>query len=175
MVSVAPAPRLICIVQLLGFCSGQCLLLGCPPKLLCLLNPSYLQRGVQISVLPRRLDTYSSSSKFWQPMPWSFPIDYSLSFQAYRFLFPQVDFNFLQQKLSIATQYTPLLSNRGTLPPSIRVELSDRDWSLRGFPGSAVVKSPPGNAGDTGSTPDPGRHTTGQLSLGATTTEAHAL
>ena len=94
-------------------------------------------------------------------MPWSFPIDYSLSFQAYRFLFPQVDFNFLQQKLSIATQYTPLLSNRGTLPPSIRVELSDRDWSLRGFPGSAVVKSPPGNAGDTDSTPDPGRHTTG--------------
>ena len=168
MVSVAPAPRLICIVQLLGFCSGQCLLLGCPPKLLCLLNPSYLQRGVQISVLPRSLDTYSSSSEFWQPMAWSFPTDYSLSFQAYRFLSLQVDFNFLQQKLSIATPYpfnTPLFSNRGTLPSSIRVELSNRNWSLWGFPGSPVVKNPPGNAGDTGSTPDPGRHTTGQLSL----------
>ena len=27
----------------------------------------------------------------------------------------------------------------------------------RGFPGGAVVKNPPANAGDTGSSPDPGR------------------
>ena len=29
--------------------------------------------------------------------------------------------------------------------------------SLRGFPGGAVVKSPPADAGDTGSSPGPGR------------------
>ena len=28
---------------------------------------------------------------------------------------------------------------------------------LRGFPGGAVVKNPPANAGDTGSSPGPGR------------------
>ena len=28
---------------------------------------------------------------------------------------------------------------------------------LQGFPGGAVVGSPPANAGDTGSSPDPGR------------------
>ena len=29
--------------------------------------------------------------------------------------------------------------------------------SFKGFPGGAVVKSPPANAGDTGSSPGPGR------------------
>ena len=29
--------------------------------------------------------------------------------------------------------------------------------SLRGFPGGAVVENPPANAGDTGSSPGPGR------------------
>ena len=29
--------------------------------------------------------------------------------------------------------------------------------SIQGFPGGAVVKNPPANAGDTGSSPDPGR------------------
>ena len=29
--------------------------------------------------------------------------------------------------------------------------------SLRDFPGGAVVKNPPANAGDTGSSPGPGR------------------
>ena len=29
--------------------------------------------------------------------------------------------------------------------------------STGGFPGGAVVKNPPANAGDTGSSPDPGR------------------
>ena len=31
------------------------------------------------------------------------------------------------------------------------------DKTLRGFPGGAVVKNPPANAGDTGSSPGPGR------------------
>ena len=31
------------------------------------------------------------------------------------------------------------------------------DGELRGFPGGAVVKNPPPNAGDTGSSPGPGR------------------
>ena len=30
---------------------------------------------------------------------------------------------------------------------------------LQGFPGGAVVKNPPANAGDTGSSPGPGRST----------------
>ena len=42
-----------------------------------------------------------------------------------------------------------------------------------GFPGGAVVKNPPANAGDTGLSPGPGRlpHATEQLSLCTTTTE----
>ena len=43
------------------------------------------------------------------------------------------------------------------------------------FPGGAVVKNPPANAGDTGSSPDPGRshspHVAEQLSPCTTTTE----
>ena len=44
----------------------------------------------------------------------------------------------------------------------------------RGFPGGAVVKNPPANAGDTGSSPGLGSipHATEQLSPCATTTEA---
>ena len=30
-------------------------------------------------------------------------------------------------------------------------------WITRDFPGGTVVKNPPGNAGDTGSSPGPGR------------------
>ena len=42
-----------------------------------------------------------------------------------------------------------------------------------GFPGGRVVKNPPANAGDTGSSPGPGRfpHAAEQLSPCATTTE----
>ena len=42
-----------------------------------------------------------------------------------------------------------------------------------GFPGGAVVKNPPANAGDMGSSPGPGKipHAAEQLSLCATTTE----
>ena len=52
-----------------------------------------------------------------------------------------------------------------------------------GFPGGAVVKNPPANAGDTGSSPGPGRshmpwsnkaHAPQLLSPHATTTEARA-
>ena len=44
---------------------------------------------------------------------------------------------------------------------------------MQDFPGGAVVKNPPANAGDTGSSPGPGKipHAAEQLSLGATTTE----
>ena len=44
---------------------------------------------------------------------------------------------------------------------------------LEGFPGGAVVKNPPANAGDVGSSAGPGRfpHVVKQLSLCATTTE----
>ena len=57
--------------------------------------------------------------------------------------------------------------------------LKARVWD---FPGGAVVKNPPANAGDTGSGPCPGRshipwsyyaHAPQLLSLCATTTEAH--
>ena len=30
-------------------------------------------------------------------------------------------------------------------------------WNQEGFPGGTVVKNPPANAGDTGSSPGPGR------------------
>ena len=44
---------------------------------------------------------------------------------------------------------------------------------LRGFPGGTVVKNLPANAGDTGSSPGPGKipHAVEQLSPCATTTE----
>ena len=73
---------------------------------------------------------------------------------------------------------------------SIKTLKNKRDW---GFPGGAVVKNPPANAGDTGSSPGLGRsHVPGSnyahvprllrsrackpqlLSPCATTTEAHA-
>ena len=45
------------------------------------------------------------------------------------------------------------------LEPCIRI--SQRSFknpgAQRGFPGGAVVKNPPANAGDTGSSPGPGR------------------
>ena len=47
---------------------------------------------------------------------------------------------------------------------------------VRDFPGGPVVKNLPANAGDTGSSPGLGTkipHAVGQLSLRATTTEAH--
>ena len=46
-------------------------------------------------------------------------------------------------------------------------------YPLMGFPGGAVVKNLPANAGDTGSSPGLGRspHAAKQLSLCATTTE----
>ena len=32
-----------------------------------------------------------------------------------------------------------------------------KNWTIQGFPGGAVVKNPPANAGDTGSSPGQGR------------------
>ena len=52
------------------------------------------------------------------------------------------------------------------------------DVEARDFPGGPVVKNPPSNAGDKGSVPGWGTkipHATGQLSLCATTREAHTL
>ena len=53
---------------------------------------------------------------------------------------------------------------------------STEEWIKKtwhcGFPGGTVVKNPPANAGNTGSSPGPGRsHITEQLSPCATTTE----
>ena len=48
-----------------------------------------------------------------------------------------------------------------------------KEFVKRGFPGGAVVKNPPANAGDMGSKPRSGKipHATEQLSLCTTTTE----
>ena len=51
----------------------------------------------------------------------------------------------------------------------INLNQKPRSW---GFPGGPVVKNPPANAGDTGSSPGPRiPHAAEQLSLCATTTE----
>ena len=57
----------------------------------------------------------------------------------------------------------PFLSPRGEMPSELRIkevrgQLSNlvKDTS-GGFPGGAVVKNLPANAGDTGSSPGPGR------------------
>ena len=34
---------------------------------------------------------------------------------------------------------------------------ADKKKTVKGFPGGTVVKNPPANAGDTGSSPGPGR------------------
>ena len=46
--------------------------------------------------------------------------------------------------------FVPLLS-------SVSHEMFELKDTLLGFPGGAVVKSPPADAGDTGSSPGPGR------------------
>ena len=57
----------------------------------------------------------------------------------------------------------PFHSGRGLEPSSLVVqpqgipEESSSKTSVRDFPGGAVVKNPPANAGDTGSSPGPGR------------------
>ena len=50
---------------------------------------------------------------------------------------------------------------------------SVRVGTLWGFPGGAVVKNPPANAGDTGSSPGPGKipHAAEQFSPFATTSK----
>ena len=64
-----------------------------------------------------------------------------------------------------------------------RAEILTRKM-FRGFPGGTVVKNPPANAGDTGSSPGPGgshmprsneAHAPQLLSLHATTTEPACL
>ena len=39
----------------------------------------------------------------------------------------------------------------------IEVDSLEQKYIFQGFPGGAVVKNPPANAGDTGSSPGPGR------------------
>ena len=75
--------------------------------------------------------------------------------------------------LSVTLGKPPLYSESSFLP---------LNWGSWDFPGGAVVKNPPANAGDTGSRPSPGRShmpwsskacAPQLLSLRATTTEAH--
>ena len=40
---------------------------------------------------------------------------------------------------------------------TISIQEVSLKMQLQGFPGGAVVKNPPANAGDTGSSPGPGR------------------
>ena len=69
------------------------------------------------------------------------------------------------------------------LYPAVKDRMSASFKDEEDFPGGAVVKNPPANAGDTGSSPGPGRshmpqsnsaHAPQLLSLRATTTEAWA-
>ena len=52
---------------------------------------------------------------------------------------------------ALVTEQVPNLSD---LPPGKRQKLKTQVWD---FPGGAVVKNPPANAGDTGSSPGLGR------------------
>ena len=56
------------------------------------------------------------------------------------------------------TEFTPALAgpdHQGLLPSLITTWLFNNTG--QGFPGGAVVKNPPANAGHTGSSPGPGR------------------
>ena len=58
----------------------------------------------------------------------------------------------LKKKLKIELPYDPAIPLLGTYPEETIIQ---RDtW---GFPGGAVVKNPPANAGHMGSIPGPGR------------------
>ena len=49
--------------------------------------------------------------------------------------------------------------NRLSTQAEVKTQLSSVEPNIKvgDFPGGAVVKNPPGNAGDTGSSPGPGR------------------
>ena len=46
---------------------------------------------------------------------------------------------------------------QGVDPAREVIQIPCSETTVQHFPGAAVVKNPPANAGDTGSTPDPGR------------------
>ena len=73
------------------------------------------------------------------------------------------------KKLKIELSYDPAIPLLGIYPEKTIIQ-KESCW---GFPGGAVVKNPPANAGDMGSSPGPGRSHMPQsnLSLCATTTE----
>ena len=57
------------------------------------------------------------------------------------------------KKLKIELPYDPAIPLLGIYPEKTVIQKD----TCRGFPGGAVVKGPPANAGDTGSSPGPGR------------------
>ena len=56
------------------------------------------------------------------------------------------------KKLKIELPYDPAIPPLGTYPEKTIIQ--KESW---GFPGGTVVKNPPANGGDTGSSPGPGR------------------
>ena len=50
-----------------------------------------------------------------------------------------------------------IISTQFTFAPPTSSHIWHAEHYLEGFPGGAVVKNPPANAGDTGSSPGPGR------------------
>ena len=57
------------------------------------------------------------------------------------------------KKLKIELPYDPAISHLDIYPK----KLKSRSQIFADFPGGTVVKNPPANAGDTGSSPGPGR------------------
>ena len=49
------------------------------------------------------------------------------------------------------------LKDDGNMQKYVRIQISYLRLSTQGFPGGTVVKNPPANAEDTGSSPGPGR------------------
>ena len=63
----------------------------------------------------------------------------------------------LKTKQKLAFIFFFLRSPPLTYLPVILLQISTLRVFIKGFPGGAVVKNPPANAGDTGSSPGPGR------------------
>ena len=59
------------------------------------------------------------------------------------------------KKLRIELPYDPTVPPLGIYPKNMKTLIQKDIWG--GFPGGAVVKNPPANAGDMGSSPGPGR------------------
>ena len=62
----------------------------------------------------------------------------------------------IQQKIIRSLLYGPVLRIQSKADTASALEKFKVQW-MRDFPGGAVVKNPPANAGDMGSSPGPGR------------------